>query len=108
MAAISSAPLVKPRIACRPYLSRSFWHFSDSVIGPGGTFGPPYSSESIFSGRSPYWPQCYDTAAIHVRTHFLLTLPIFNPEPLGPRRYAMALLSLAIFILCFMPAPFLE
>jgi membrane-associated protease RseP (regulator of RpoE activity) len=55
-----------------------------------------------------YWPGWYVWAALLVGIHFLRTLPIYNPEPLGPRRYAMALLSLAIFILCFMPAPFLE
>jgi hypothetical protein len=39
---------------------------------------------------------------------FLRTLPIYNPEALGSTRYAAAFLSLLIFILCFMPAPFLE
>jgi membrane-associated protease RseP (regulator of RpoE activity) len=55
-----------------------------------------------------YWPGWYVWAGLLVGIRFLRTLPIYNPEPLGPRRYAAALLSLAIFILCFMPAPFIE
>jgi membrane-associated protease RseP (regulator of RpoE activity) len=54
-----------------------------------------------------YWGGWYIWAALLVGIHFLRTLPIFNPEPLGSKRYAAAFLSLAVFILCFMPAPFL-
>jgi membrane-associated protease RseP (regulator of RpoE activity) len=54
-----------------------------------------------------YWGGWYIWAALLVGIHFLRTLPIFNPEPLGSTRYTAALLSLAVFILCFMPAPFL-
>jgi membrane-associated protease RseP (regulator of RpoE activity) len=55
-----------------------------------------------------FWPGWYVWAALLVGIRFLRTLPIYNPEPLGSTRYAAALLSLVIFILCFMPAPFLE
>jgi membrane-associated protease RseP (regulator of RpoE activity) len=54
-----------------------------------------------------YWGGWYLWAGLLVGIHFFRTLPIYNPEPLDSRRYAAALLSLAIFILCFMPAPFL-
>src|SRR6266436_1749176 len=55
-----------------------------------------------------YWPGWYLWAALLIGIRFLRTLPIYNPEPLGSTRYAAAFLSLLIFILCFMPAPFLE
>ena len=55
-----------------------------------------------------FWPGWYVWAALLVGIRFLRTLPIYNPEPLGSTRYAAAFLSLVIFILCFMPAPFIE
>jgi membrane-associated protease RseP (regulator of RpoE activity) len=55
-----------------------------------------------------YWPGWYVWAALLIGIRFLRTLPIYNPEPLGRTRYAAAFLSLVIFVLCFMPAPFLE
>ena len=55
-----------------------------------------------------YWGGWYVWAALLVSIRFLRTLPIFHPEPLGYPRYAAAFLSLLVFILCFMPAPFLE
>jgi membrane-associated protease RseP (regulator of RpoE activity) len=55
-----------------------------------------------------YWGGWYVWAALLVGIHFFRVLPIYNPEPLGAKRYAAAFLSLVIFILCFMPAPFLE
>jgi len=55
-----------------------------------------------------YWGGWYVWAALLVGIHFLRTLPIYNPEPLGAKRYAAAILSLVIFVLCFMPAPFVE
>ena len=55
-----------------------------------------------------YWPGWYLWAALLIGIRFLRTLPIYNPEPLGSTRYAAAFLSLLIFLLCFMPAPFLE
>jgi len=55
-----------------------------------------------------YWPGWYVWAGLLVAIRFLRTLPIYHPEPLGPRREAAALFALLIFILSFMPAPFLE
>ncbi|MCU1242021.1 MAG: hypothetical protein JWO71_2747 [Candidatus Acidoferrum typicum] len=54
-----------------------------------------------------FWPGWYVWAALLVGIRFLRTLPIYNPEPLGSARHTSAFLSLVIFILCFMPAPFL-
>lgn len=55
-----------------------------------------------------YWPGWYVWAALLLGIRFLRTLPIYNPEPLDSRRRAAAVLSLLIFLLSFMPAPFLE
>lgn len=55
-----------------------------------------------------YWPGWYLWAAVLIGIRFLRTLPIYNPEPLGSRRFAAAFLSLLVFALSFMPAPFLE
>ena len=55
-----------------------------------------------------YWGGWYLWAALLVGIRFLRTLPIYHPEPLGSRRLAAAFLSLLVFILSFMPAPFLE
>lgn len=55
-----------------------------------------------------YWPGWYLWAAVLIGIRFLRTLPIYNPEPLGSRRLGAAFLSLMIFVLSFMPAPFLE
>jgi membrane-associated protease RseP (regulator of RpoE activity) len=55
-----------------------------------------------------YWPGWYLWAAVLIGIRFLRTLPIYNPEPLGSGRFGAAFLSLLVFILSFMPAPFLE
>jgi membrane-associated protease RseP (regulator of RpoE activity) len=55
-----------------------------------------------------YWPGWYVWAGLLVAIRFLRTLPIYRPEPLGARRQAAAFFALLIFILSFMPAPFLE
>jgi len=55
-----------------------------------------------------YWPGWYVWAGLLVAIRFLRTLPIYHPEPLGARREAAAFFALLIFILSFMPAPFLE
>jgi membrane-associated protease RseP (regulator of RpoE activity) len=55
-----------------------------------------------------YWPGWYLWAAVLIGIRFLRTLPIYNPEPLGSRRLTAAFLSLLVFVLSFMPAPFLE
>lgn len=55
-----------------------------------------------------YWGGWYVWAGLLVALRFLRAFPIYNPEPLGSRRRAAAFLSLLIFLLCFMPAPFLD
>ena len=55
-----------------------------------------------------YWPGWYVWAGLLIAIHFLRSLPIYNPEPLGARRVGAALFALLIFVLCFMPAPFIE
>ena len=55
-----------------------------------------------------FWPGWYIWAAMLIAIRFLRSLPIYNPEPLDSRRLAAAFLSLLVFILSFMPAPFLE
>jgi membrane-associated protease RseP (regulator of RpoE activity) len=55
-----------------------------------------------------FWPGWYIWAAMLIVIRFLRSLPIYNPEPLDSNRLASAFLSLLVFILSFMPAPFLE
>ena len=55
-----------------------------------------------------FWPGWYIWAAMLIAIGFLRSLPIYNPEPLDSRRLAAASLSLLVFVLSFMPAPFLE
>jgi len=55
-----------------------------------------------------FWPGWYLWAAMLIAILFLRSLPIYHPEPLDSRRLAVAFLSLLIFLLSFMPAPFLE
>ena len=55
-----------------------------------------------------YWPGWYLWAAVLIGIRFMRTLPIYNPEPLGSQRLGAAFLSLLIFLLSFMPAPFIE
>jgi membrane-associated protease RseP (regulator of RpoE activity) len=61
----------------------------------------------IFLGLR-FWPGWYIWAAMLIAIRFLRSLPIFNPEPLDHRRLAAAFLALLVFLLSFMPAPFLE
>jgi len=55
-----------------------------------------------------FWPGWYIWAATLIAIRFLRSLPIYNPEPLDSRRLAVAFFSLLIFLLSFMPAPFLD
>ncbi len=55
-----------------------------------------------------FWPGWYIWAAMLIAIRFLRSLPIYNPEPLDSRRLAAAFFSLLIFLLSFMPAPFLD
>jgi membrane-associated protease RseP (regulator of RpoE activity) len=55
-----------------------------------------------------FWPGWYVWGALLLVIRFFRFIPIHDPEPLDPARRAGALLSLAIFTLCFMPSPFLD
>jgi membrane-associated protease RseP (regulator of RpoE activity) len=55
-----------------------------------------------------FWVGWYVWGALLFIIRFFRFVPIFDPEPLNPARRFGALISLAVFILCFMPSPFLE
>lgn len=61
----------------------------------------------IFLGYR-FWPGWYLWGALLLGIRFLRMLPIYNPEPLDANRRAAALLALLVFILSFMPTPFIE
>jgi membrane-associated protease RseP (regulator of RpoE activity) len=52
-----------------------------------------------------FWYGWFVWAALLFGLRFLRIAPIYDPIPLDPPRRFAALLTLAIFILCFMPAP---
>jgi membrane-associated protease RseP (regulator of RpoE activity) len=51
------------------------------------------------------WFVWYIWAGLLLALRFLRTSPIYDPIPLDPPRRLAAFLTLAVFILCFMPAP---
>ena len=61
----------------------------------------------IFLGYR-FWPGWYLWGTLLFGIRFLRMLPIYNPEPLDASRRAAALLALLVFILSFMPTPFIE
>jgi len=52
-----------------------------------------------------YWYGWYVWSALLFGLRFLRIAPIYDPAPLDPPRRLAALLTLIVFILCFMPAP---
>lgn len=56
-------------------------------------------------GFFQHWPGWYIWAAILMGLRFLRAAPIYDYTPLDPNRRFGALLALAVFFLCFMPAP---
>jgi membrane-associated protease RseP (regulator of RpoE activity) len=52
-----------------------------------------------------FWYGWFVWAALLFGLRFLRIAPIYDPVPLDPPRRFYAVLTLAIFILCFMPAP---
>ena len=61
----------------------------------------------IFLGYR-FWQGWYVWGALLIGIRLLRSLPIYHPEPLGRGRELAALAALAIFVLCFMPSPFIE
>jgi membrane-associated protease RseP (regulator of RpoE activity) len=55
-----------------------------------------------------FWAGWYVWGALLLVIRFFRFLPIYDPVPLDNRRRFAAALTLLIFILCFMPAPFIE
>ncbi|MBV9885706.1 MAG: site-2 protease family protein [Acidobacteria bacterium] len=55
-----------------------------------------------------FWAGWYVWGALLFIIRFFRFVPIFDPEPLDPARRLGAVISLLVFILCFMPSPFLE
>ncbi len=55
-----------------------------------------------------FWVGWYVWGALLFIIRFFRFVPIFDPEPLNPARRLGAVIALAVFILCFMPLPFLE
>jgi membrane-associated protease RseP (regulator of RpoE activity) len=55
-----------------------------------------------------FWAGWYVWGALLLVIRFFRFIPIYNPVPLDNNRRFTAALTLVIFILCFMPAPFIE
>jgi membrane-associated protease RseP (regulator of RpoE activity) len=55
-----------------------------------------------------FWVGWYVWGALLLVIRFFRILPIYNPVPLDTDRRFAAALTLLIFVLCFMPAPFIE
>jgi membrane-associated protease RseP (regulator of RpoE activity) len=62
----------------------------------------------ILLGVFHFWPGWYVWGALLLVIRFFRFVPIYNPDPLDSRRSFGAVVTLIIFILCFMPAPFLQ
>ena len=54
------------------------------------------------------WWVWYVWAALLFGLRFLRTAPVYDDTPLDPRRKLAALITLAVLLLCFMPAPILN
>lgn len=61
----------------------------------------------IFLGYR-FWPGWYLWGALLLGIRFLHMLPVYNPQPLNASRRSAAFLALLVFILSFMPSPFIE
>jgi Zn-dependent protease len=61
----------------------------------------------ILLGAFHFWPGWYIWGALLFVIRFFRFVPIHNADPLDPTRRLAAALTLAIFLLCFMPSPFI-
>ena len=55
-----------------------------------------------------YWPGWYVWGVLLFCIRFFRFLPIYDPLPLDTNRRSGAVLALLIFLLCFMPSPFVQ
>lgn len=62
----------------------------------------------IALGALHFWMGWYVWGVLLLGIRFFRALPIYHPEPLDANRRAAAALTLLVFILCFMPTPFIE
>lgn len=62
----------------------------------------------ILLGYFQFWAGWYIWGVLLLGIRFFRTLPIYQPEPLDADRRAAAIFMLVVFILCFIPAPFIE
>jgi membrane-associated protease RseP (regulator of RpoE activity) len=62
----------------------------------------------ILLGFLHFWPGWYVWGVLLFCIRFFRFLPIFDSLPLDPARRFGALLTLVVFLLCFMPSPFSE
>jgi len=62
----------------------------------------------ILLGVFHFWPGWYVWGGLLLFIRFFRFIPIFNPEPLDTRRRFTAALTAIVFLLCFMPSPFLD
>jgi membrane-associated protease RseP (regulator of RpoE activity) len=76
-----------------------------SWLLPLGLVALGYFTTLHSPGPQPHWSLWYVWAALLLAIRFLRTAPLYDPSPLDPPRQLLALLTLAIFVLSFMPAP---
>ena len=76
-----------------------------SWLLPLGLFALGYLTTLHPGSFHPQWSLWYVWATLLLAIRFLRTAPIYDPLPLDPPRQLLALLTLAIFLLSFMPAP---
>jgi membrane-associated protease RseP (regulator of RpoE activity) len=62
----------------------------------------------ILLGCLHFWTGWYFWGILLLGIRYFRALPIYYPEPLDADRRAAALITLLIFLLCFMPTPFIE
>ena len=62
----------------------------------------------ILLGYFHFWTGWYIWGTLLLGIRFFRALPIYYPEPLDADRRAAAVFTLLVFLLCFMPTPFIE
>lgn len=62
----------------------------------------------ILLGVFHFWPGWYVWGVLLFCIRFFRFLPIYDPVPLDGNRRLGAVVTLLVFVLCFMPSPFLE